>query len=103
MTKRSDYSWMRVVLQSLFSESTVDSARAAIRSNDALALLRSDLEERVLAEGRLGRIPDGDLGDNLILALLSLRTKFERDEAFGKLEINISMRDRRSSPIRGQR
>jgi hypothetical protein len=87
---------MRLVLGSLFDESTLEAARGAIQSDEKRLELRRDLEMRVLSDGRLGRIPEGDFGDNLIMALLALRTKFPRDEAFEKLEINIAMRDRRS-------
>lgn len=97
MTTSIDFSWMRVVLRSLFDESTPDTARAAITSPDALAELRRDLEMRVLSDGRLGRIPAGEFGDNLLMALIALRLKFPLEEAFEKLEINIAMRERRGA------
>lgn len=98
MTTSVDFSWMRVVMRSLFDERSITDARAAIDSPIELDKLRSDLQERVLASGRLGRIPAGDFGDNLLLAMLALRTKFDEREAFDKLEVNIAMREKR--PVR---
>jgi len=97
VTTSIDFSWMRVVLRSLFDESTPVTARAAITSPDSLAELRRDLEMRVLAAGKLGRIPTGEFGDNLLMALIALRLKFPLEEAFEKLEINIAMRERRGA------
>jgi hypothetical protein len=88
---------MRAVLQSLFDGSPIEASMHAIRSPDALTALRAELERGVLAGGRSGSIPPGDYGDNLLLALLALRTKFPRDEAFDKLEVNIAMREARGA------
>jgi hypothetical protein len=98
----TDFSWMRAVLASLFDDVPNDRAIEAIRSGDALLLLREELDDRLSSGGRPGIIPTGDYGDNLLMALLALRTKFSREEAAAKLEMNISMRERRGRGVASQ-
>jgi hypothetical protein len=86
---------MRMVLAALFRELTSEEAVEALRDADARDRLRADLNCNVLGEGRLGRIPEGDYGDNLLQAMLALRIKFPVEEATAKLETNIAMRERR--------
>lgn len=90
-----DYSWMRVVLRALYDETTTPQAVETIRSPERLSAMRRDVQSRILMEGKLGRMPAGDYGDNLLLALLSLRVKFPQAEGFEKLETNIAMRQAR--------
>jgi hypothetical protein len=98
----TDYSWMRAVLESLFDDVPKDRAIEAIRSAEAFHLLREELDDRLSSGGRPGIIPPGDYGDNLLMALLALRTKFSRQEAAAKLETNISMRERRGRGVSSQ-
>lgn len=86
---------MRLVLQSLYDDLSRERAIDAIRSSNELARLRRDLQQGSADRLGIAGIPDGDYGDNLLLALLALRTKFEIDEARAKLETNIDMRARR--------
>jgi hypothetical protein len=85
---------MRPVLAALFEWLTVDEALASLRDDSARLSLRARLRQEALAEGRLGAIPEGQYGDNLLQGLLALRTKFDRDTAMSKLELNLSMRSR---------
>jgi hypothetical protein len=87
---------MRLVLQSLFDELPRERAIEAIRSGDELIQLRNHLQRGTSSRPGIDGIPDGEYGDNLLLALLALRTKFELEEARSKLETNIAMRARRS-------
>lgn len=90
-----DFSWMRVVLVMLFRDLTTEQAVEALRDATARDRLRAELNENELDRGRLGRIPDGDYGDNLLQAILALRVKFPIEDATAKLETNIAMRERR--------
>jgi hypothetical protein len=89
---------MRDALGWLFAETTETSARDAIRSPEALSELRDRLEASLVNMGGASPIPGGDTGNNLILALIALRTKFDRDTAFEKLELNLAMRAGSSRP-----
>jgi hypothetical protein len=84
------------VLAALFRDVSDGDAFASLRDPEARQRLRVELNEHELASGRLGRIPDGDYGDNLLQAILALRIKFPVEEATAKLETNIAMRERRS-------
>jgi hypothetical protein len=95
MSARAGYSWMRVVLRSLYAEWTREQAVAAIRTPDQLAALRAEIEANIDETGEPTAIPAGEYGDNLLLALLSLRVKFPESEGTEKLETNIAMRERR--------
>lgn len=90
-----DFSWMRVVLATLFRDVTTERAVELLRDPDARDRLRAELNENELDRGRLGRIPDADYGDNLLQAILALRVKFPIEDATAKLETNIAMRERR--------
>jgi hypothetical protein len=90
---------MRAVLQSLYDDLPLERAVDAIRSTDALEQLRRELDARVSSEAGGRAIPPGDYGNNLLMALLALRTKFPRAEAAAKLEVNISMRERRGGGV----
>ena len=85
---------MRPVLAALFDWLTVDEARACLKDEAARLALNRRLGSEALAGGKLGFIPDGQYGDNLLQGLLALRTKFERDAATSKLELNLAMRSR---------
>lgn len=90
-----DFSWMRVVLAMLFRDLKTEQAVEALRDATARDRLRAELNDNELDRGRLGRIPDGDYGDNLLQAILALRVKFPIEDATAKLETNIAMRERR--------
>lgn len=87
---------MRLVLAALFRDVSDGDVFACLRDSSVRQRLRADLNEHELANGRLGRIPDGDYGDNLLQAILALRIKFPIEEATAKLETNIAMRERRT-------
>jgi hypothetical protein len=92
VSEQADFSWMRRVLQSLFDELPRERAIDAIRSGNELIQLRIHLQGETPTRSGIDGIPDGEYGDNLLLALLALRTKFEIQEAQSKLETNIAMR-----------
>lgn len=94
-TGSRDFGWMRVVLDALFLEDDVSTSRRALTDPADRDALRARLNAEALADGRLGRIPEGDYGDNLLQAILALRVKFPRADAFEKLELNIRMREQR--------
>ena len=85
---------MRPVLSALFDWMSVEETLTCIRDENTRQSLRSRLGREALADGRLGAIPAGQYGDNLLQAVLSLRAKFDRETAMQKLELNISMRSR---------
>jgi hypothetical protein len=95
MIDSAGYGWMRHALQFLFDELTPSEAMAAIQGPDALGRLRQRIGEVLAAPGERNQLPIGDRGDNLLLALLALRSKFEQPVAFEKLEANIAMRSGR--------
>jgi hypothetical protein len=86
---------MRVVLAALFRDLATEQAVEFLRDSESRDRLRAGLNERELDGGRLGQIPAGDYGDNLLQAILALRVKFPIEEATVKLETNIAMRERR--------
>lgn len=88
---------MRPVLDVLFASCDVESARAAVRSDDKRAELRRTINAAAQDTGSMGIVPDGQYADNLLQGLLALRMKFDRDEASRKLELNLTMRAQRSS------
>jgi hypothetical protein len=90
-----DFSWMRLVLAALFREVSDGDVFMYLRDAQSREVLRTNLNAIELAGGRLGHIPEGDYGDNLLQAILALRVKFPEDEATAKLETNIAMRERR--------
>ena len=90
-----DFSWMRLVLAALYRNSSDGDVFLLLRDANSREALRARLNSVDLASGRLGQIPDGDYGDNLLQAILALRVKFSEDEATAKLETNIAMRARR--------
>lgn len=94
MSAELDFTWMRLVLRSLYQEWTTARAIAAIRNREQLAALRAEMDGRLRAAGDAAGIPAGEFGDNLLLALLSLRAKFAEPDGMAKLETNIAMRRR---------
>jgi hypothetical protein len=90
-----DRSWMRPVLTALFDWLSVEETLACIRDETGRQELRTRLADEALADGRFGTIPSGQYGDNLLQGLLALRSKFDRETAARKLELNVSMRARR--------
>jgi hypothetical protein len=92
---RGDHSWMRPVLLALFDEFDQETVAAALRSDDDRSRLREALNRDALAAGKLGAIPEGQYGDNLLQGLLALRTKFDREMAISKLDVNLAMRQGR--------
>jgi len=90
MTVQHD--WMRTVLNALFDRDDA-AIRTALSSDDARIQLRDDLNQSILDNGTLGTIPPDQYGLNLLHGLLALRTKFDRETANEKLELNLRMRN----------
>ncbi len=90
-----DRSWMRPVLTALFAWLTVAETLTCLKDDGARTELRNRLNREALADGRLGAIPAGQYGDNLLLGVMALRAKFDEPTAVQKLETNIAMRARR--------
>ena len=82
---------MRLVLDQLFERHEKADLFPVIDDPLALAELRANVVDS-LDPAQAMRIPVGDRGDNLLLALIALRLKFDRDDAFAKLEKNIAFR-----------
>ncbi|HUG14266.1 MAG TPA: hypothetical protein VMM78_04535 [Thermomicrobiales bacterium] len=88
------YQWMSDLLGILYEQLDHDTAIQLLRDRN--------LRERSVASApELGEVrrqqPDVDHEefDNLFVALLALRVKFDRDEAARKVELNIAMREGR--------
>ena len=94
-TTGRDFSWMRLVLAALFRDVSDGDVFMYLRDAQSREVLRARLNADALAGGRLGQIPEGDYGDNLLQAILALRVKFPEGQATAKLETNIAMRERR--------
>lgn len=82
---------MRLVLDQLFERHEKADLLPVIDDPVALAELRVRVADS-LVPAQAMRIPVGDRGDNLLLALIALRLKFDRAEASAKLEKNIAFR-----------
>lgn len=78
---------MRPALDALINHVDREDARRALTDVVALGDLRSRLDALIDRA-----IPAGDRGDNLVMALVSLRVKFSPDEARAKLDTNLAMR-----------
>jgi hypothetical protein len=91
---------MRAVLRSLFDDVPRECAVDAIRSTQTFAALCEQLRSGSGGHAAIGGIPDGDYGDNLLMALLALRVKFPYEDAAAKLEVNIAMRSQRAGTTR---
>ena len=98
MNEPTDHSWIRPALDAI-CRLPRKRALEAIRSLDELERLRAEIVASVARDGASITIPGGDYGNNLLMALLALRVKFPREEAVAKLELNITMRARRSEGI----
>jgi hypothetical protein len=103
MNQGTEFDWMRTVLTRLYDGWSAEQAMRAIQSGEQLEALRVECESGLVGDTGKATIPSGDYGNNLLLALLALRTKFPRDEGLAKLETNLAMRsaargDRRSAP-----
>ena len=85
---------MRPVLSALFDSVDDAQLREALTSDTARIALRTWLNHDVLIDGKLGAIPEGPYGDNLLHGLLALRTKFDQVTAMAKLDVNLAMRTR---------
>ena len=90
------YRWMETLLDELF---------AGLERSEALTLLSDDLERgRVMQHLSSGLeaagMPAGLLasseGQHLFIAVLTLRIKFQRQDAREKVALNIAMRERRA-------
>jgi hypothetical protein len=91
----SDAEWMRLALDLLYSELSRDQAMTLLQDapgrNELLNSMRTSFE----ALQPPMQVPDGDVADNLLQALIAIRTKFEQEEGRAKVEMNIAMRNRR--------
>ncbi|MEX1157886.1 MAG: hypothetical protein WEC79_03020 [Thermomicrobiales bacterium] len=92
---RADYQWMEALLDALFVGYGLDEAMTLLRSPGE----RERAMQRLSAELEAGGMPAGMLaspeGQNLFVAVLSLRIKFPEPEAREKVALNIAMRERR--------
>ena len=88
---------MRPTLEALFDAVGDESVRMAIAQEEARVRLRADLNSTAASRSAGVEIPGDQYADNLLMGLLALRDKFERDEALQKLDVNLSMRSRRQS------
>jgi hypothetical protein len=86
---------MRPVLAALFDWLSIEETLTCISDENARQKLKARLADEALADGRLGTIPSDQYGDNLLQGLLALRSRFDRETAARKLELNIAMRARR--------
>jgi hypothetical protein len=84
----------------LFDDVPRERAIDAIRSTQTFAALSEQLRSGSRGRTAIGGIPDGDYGDNLLMALLAHRVKFPYEEAAAKLEVNIAMRSERAGTSR---
>jgi hypothetical protein len=87
---------MRLALDEMF-QIPRERAAEAIRSSSDFDRLRVEIGTNLTRRDGSIPIPGGEYGNNLLMALLALRVKFPREEAFAKLELNISMRERRDA------
>jgi len=87
--------WMRPALDLLYSELSPEQAVALLQDgagrNELLNSMRTNFEALQLPM----KVPAGDVADNLLQALIAIRTKFDQDEGRAKVEMNITMRGRR--------
>jgi hypothetical protein len=86
------HAWMRPALARLFDEVDLSTATEAVRDESR----RADLRER-LNQSLDSPIAGGEYEDNLLMGLLALRIKFDRQTAEAKLELNLAIRAERSA------
>lgn len=90
----TEYRWMETLLELLFARYVRADALALLRDLDArehaTAQLSPDLETAGMPPGTLATSE----GQNLFVAVLTLRLKFQEDEARQKVALNIAMRER---------
>jgi hypothetical protein len=87
------HSWMELALIALFDDVPDSDIDAALRSDDARAELKDQMNAAWSAEGANSSIPAGTYADNLFHGLLALRAKFDRQTALSKLALNLAMRN----------
>lgn len=91
----ASYRWMATLLDLLFERYEQPDALAMLRDTrarePALQSLAPDLESHGMPPEMLAT-PEGQ---NLFVAVLSLRLKFPKDEARQKVALNIAMREGR--------
>ncbi len=91
MTAGDNAEWMRPALDALFAVDDTARLRTSITDQAELGRLRAEIT-RSLSQVDRYRVPAGERGDNLILALVALRLKFPQEEARLKLEKNLQLR-----------
>jgi hypothetical protein len=91
------HDWMRTVLVALY-DLPDQQIRTALITDSERQKLRAELNNVALADGKLGRIPEGQYGDNLLQGLLALRSRFDRATSTEKLERNLAMRTHNRRP-----
>jgi hypothetical protein len=92
MSDQSPYAWLETLLDLFFERYDADAARALLRDERARDAALLELRPELLAAGAAADMLGGKEGDNLSMAVLALRLKFNRDEALDKVRLNIAMR-----------
>jgi hypothetical protein len=95
-TGSPNYHWMATLLDLLFERFDRDAAMTLLRDPQAREQAKCQLAPVLEPTG----MPSGMLatpeGQNLFVAVLSLRLKFSEEEARQKVALNIAMREGRS-------
>jgi len=87
---------MTSVLDLLYEQCDASAARELLRDRDALAEAIDARASELLAAGMPRELLGHQTGASLIASLLTLRVRFPIDEARGKVEQNIAMREGRA-------
>jgi two-component sensor histidine kinase len=85
---------METLLDLLFERFDSQQAQELLRSAKSRAEAVARLQPELVAAGAESALLESPIGENLVLAVLSLRVKFPRDEALAKVRQNIAMRGR---------
>jgi hypothetical protein len=94
-SESSPYAWLETLLELFFERYDADAARALLRDEPAWRTALLQLRPELLQMGAAQDLLDSGEGDNLSMAVLALRLKFNRSEALEKVRLNIAMRERR--------
>jgi hypothetical protein len=90
----SDFQWMRTALGYLYANMSDERAREILYDEAERKSAFASIRTSLLSDSPLQAILDGELGDNLFLALLAIRIKFAPGEGRQKVELNIAMGQR---------
>jgi hypothetical protein len=92
MAAAASYGWLETLLTLLFECYDADAAHSLARDKQARQHALRELEPRLRAAGADADLLASNAGDNLCMAVLALRLKFSKEEAFDKVRLNIAMR-----------